>query len=33
MEIDLHEGQSEVIKDLFIENACRYAVVNASRGH
>jgi len=32
MEIELHEGQSEVISDLFVEKSCRYAVVNASRG-
>lgn len=30
--ITLHEGQSEVISDLFVEKSCRYAVVNASRG-
>lgn len=32
MEITLHEGQSEVISDLFVDQTCRYAVVNASRG-
>jgi len=32
MEVSLHEGQSEIINDLFVENNCRYAVVNASRG-
>lgn len=32
MEITLHEGQSEVIQDLFVDHTCRYAVVNASRG-
>jgi hypothetical protein len=31
-EIELHKGQSEVIRDLFIDKNCRYAVVNASRG-
>ena len=31
-EIKLHEKQSEVIRDLFINDSCRYAVVNASRG-
>ena len=31
-EVVLHEGQSDVISDLFVEQACRYAVVNASRG-
>ena len=31
-EIRLHDKQSEVIRDLFIDKACRYAVVNASRG-
>jgi len=31
-EIKLHEKQSEVIRDLFIDKSCRYAVVNASRG-
>lgn len=31
-EISLHEGQSEVINDLFVEQNNRYAVVNASRG-
>ena len=32
MEINLHEGQSDVIRDLFVDKSCRYAVVNASRG-
>ena len=32
MEIELHEGQSQVVSDLFVEKSCRYAVVNASRG-
>ena len=32
MEITLHEGQSEVIQDLFVDKSNRYAVVNASRG-
>jgi hypothetical protein len=31
-EIVLHEGQSEIITDLFVEENTRYAVVNASRG-
>ena len=31
-EIVLHEGQSEIINDLFVEQNNRYAVVNASRG-
>jgi len=30
--IKLHEKQSEVIRDLFVDNSCRYSVVNASRG-
>jgi len=30
--IELHEKQSEVIRDLFINKSNRYAVVNASRG-
>ena len=30
--IELHEGQSDVIRDLFVDKSCRYAVVNASRG-
>lgn len=30
--IKLHEKQSEVIRDLFVDNNNRYAVVNASRG-
>jgi len=32
MEINLHKGQSDVIRDLFVDKSCRYAVVNASRG-
>src|SRR5210317_1840328 len=32
MEINLHEGQSDVIRALFVDKSCRYAVVNASRG-
>ena len=32
MEVELHPGQSEVIKDLFIDQSVRYPVVNASRG-
>lgn len=31
-DIVLHPGQSKVIKDLFIDKACRYSVVTASRG-
>jgi len=31
-EIRLHDKQSEVIRDLFIDKTCRYSVVNASRG-
>jgi len=31
-EIVLHEGQSEIINDLFVEDSTRYAVVCASRG-
>jgi hypothetical protein len=31
-EVILHEGQSQIISDLFIEDDTRYAVVNASRG-
>lgn len=31
-EINLHEGQSEIINDLFVEDDVRYAVVCASRG-
>ena len=31
-EISLHEGQSEIINDLFVEEDTRYAVVCASRG-
>ena len=30
--IKLHEKQSEVIRDLFVDKNNRYAVVNASRG-
>jgi len=30
--IQLHEKQSEVIRDLFVDNTCRYSVVNAARG-
>jgi len=30
--IKLHEKQSEVIRDLFVDRSCRYSVVNASRG-
>ena len=30
--IQLHEGQSEVFSDLFVEKNCRHAVVVASRG-
>jgi len=30
--IKLHEKQSEVVRDLFVDKSCRYAVVNASRG-
>jgi len=32
MEISLHEGQSEVVKDLFVDKTSRYGVVKASRG-
>jgi hypothetical protein len=32
MSIQLHPGQSEIIKDLFLEQNCRYATVCASRG-
>ena len=31
-EVTLHEGQSVIIHDLFLEDETRYAVVNASRG-
>jgi len=31
-DISLHEGQSEIINDLFVEENNRYAVVCASRG-
>ena len=30
--IELHPGQSQVYRDLFVENKCRHAVVCASRG-
>jgi len=32
MEVTLHEGQSEIITDLFLEDQIRYSVVCASRG-
>jgi hypothetical protein len=32
MAVRLHEGQSEVYEDLFIRQACRFSVVNCSRG-
>jgi|JI10StandDraft_1071094.scaffolds.fasta_scaffold38612_8 hypothetical protein len=32
MSINLHEGQSEVYEDLFVNQVCRFAVVNCSRG-
>ena len=32
MQIELHQGQSQIVNDLFVEKSCRYAVVNASRG-
>lgn len=32
MSIDLHSGQSQVYRDLFIDQVCRYAVVSCSRG-
>lgn len=32
MSINLHAGQSEVYEDLFVRQACRFAVVNCSRG-
>jgi hypothetical protein len=32
MPINLHEGQSEVYEDLFIDHKCRFSVVNCSRG-
>ena len=32
MDIDLHEAQSEVFRDLFVDQTCRHAVVVASRG-
>lgn len=31
-EIVLHEGQSEVLNDLFVEQSCRWSVTCASRG-
>jgi hypothetical protein len=31
-EVILHEGQSEIISDLFLEEEVRYSVVCASRG-
>ena len=31
-DIELHEKQSDVVRDLFVDKTCRYAVVNASRG-
>jgi len=31
-EVVLHEGQSQVVSDLFIDNVVRYIVCNASRG-
>jgi hypothetical protein len=32
MTINLHAGQSEVYEDLFVHQACRFSVVNCSRG-
>ncbi len=32
MSINLHEGQSEVFEDLFINQSCRFSVVCCSRG-
>ena len=32
MGIRLHEGQSEVYKDLFVDQVCRFSVVCCSRG-
>lgn len=32
MGLILHPGQSEVFSDLMVDNACRYSVVNCSRG-
>ena len=32
MAVNLHEGQSEVFEDLFVDQAARYAAVNCSRG-
>jgi|SaaInl4_135m_RNA_FD_contig_71_898004_length_16358_multi_5_in_0_out_0_2 hypothetical protein len=31
-QVDLHEGQSEIIQDMFIDQTCRFAAVKASRG-
>lgn len=31
-QVDLHPGQSEIIRDLFVTQTCRFAVVKASRG-
>jgi hypothetical protein len=31
-DIVLHEGQSDIINDLFVAKTCRYLVANASRG-
>ena len=31
-DVVLHEGQSKIISDLFVDRTCRYAVANASRG-
>lgn len=32
MATHLHEGQSDVFRDLFLNKSCRYSVVNCSRG-
>ena len=32
MSINLHEGQSEVFEDLFVNQDCRFSVVCCSRG-
>ena len=32
MSINLHAGQSEVYEDLFVNQTCRFSVVNCSRG-
>jgi hypothetical protein len=32
MPINLHEGQSKVFRDLFVDKACRFSVVCCSRG-